>query len=70
LLVEAYAAIWLVMMAWLLLLWQKQASLTARLQGLESAIDRAEKKMTKPPQVASRATAKETARADAEEKAS
>ena len=31
LLVEAYAAIWLILMAWLLLLWRKQASLTARL---------------------------------------
>lgn len=41
LLVEAYAAIWLIMMMWLLLLWRKQASLNARLDGLEAAIDRA-----------------------------
>ena len=48
LLVEAYAAIWLVMMAWLFLLWNKSQSLTARLTGLEAAIDRAEKRATKP----------------------
>jgi hypothetical protein len=41
LLVEAYAAIWLILMAWLLLLWRKQQALTARLDGLEAAIDRA-----------------------------
>ncbi len=42
LLVEAYAAIWLVLMAWLLLMWRKQAKLAERLDGLEAAIDRAE----------------------------
>lgn len=41
LLVEAYAAIWLILMAWIFLLWRKQQSLTVRLDGLESAIDRA-----------------------------
>jgi hypothetical protein len=41
LLVEAYAAIWLILMAWLVLLWRKQASLTSRLDGLEAALDRA-----------------------------
>lgn len=41
LLVEAYAAIWLILMVWLVLLWNKQAALTSRLAGLESAIDRA-----------------------------
>lgn len=41
LLVEAYAAIWLILMAWLVLLWRKQASLSTRLDGLEAAIDRA-----------------------------
>lgn len=41
LLVEAYAAIWLILMAWIFMLWKKQASLTARLDGLEAAIDRA-----------------------------
>jgi hypothetical protein len=41
LLVEAYAAIWLILMVWLVLLWKKQATLTSRLDGLEAAIDRA-----------------------------
>ena len=42
LLVEAYSAIWLILMAWLFLMWRKQATLAARLDGLEAAIDRAE----------------------------
>ncbi len=42
LLVEAYAAIWLILMAWIFLMWRKQATLAARLDGLEAAIDRAE----------------------------
>ena len=42
LLVEAYAAIWLILMAWLLLMWRKQAKLAERIDGLEAAIDRAE----------------------------
>lgn len=41
LLVEAYAAIWLLLFAWIWLLWRKQAALGARLDGLEAAIDRA-----------------------------
>ena len=41
LVVEAYAAIWLILMAWIFLLWRKQQSLTQRLDGLEAAIDRA-----------------------------
>ena len=41
LVVEAYAAIWLILMAWIFLLWRKQQSLTTRLDGLEAAIDRA-----------------------------
>jgi CcmD family protein len=41
LLVEAYAAIWLILFAWIYLLWRKQASLGERLDGLEKAIDRA-----------------------------
>jgi CcmD family protein len=41
LVVEAYAAIWLILMAWIFLLWRKQQSLTSRLDGLEAAIDRA-----------------------------
>jgi CcmD family protein len=42
LLVEAYAAIWLIIIAWLFFMWRKQSSLSARLDGLEAAIDRAE----------------------------
>lgn len=48
LLVEAYAAIWLILMAWLLLLWRKQAGLTARITGLEAAIARAERRAASP----------------------
>lgn len=44
LMVEAYAAIWLILMAWLLLIWRKQADLSSRLTGLEGAIARAEKR--------------------------
>jgi CcmD family protein len=43
LMVEAYAAIWLVLMGWLVFLWRKQADLSARVSGLEGAIARAEK---------------------------
>jgi hypothetical protein len=41
LMVGAYAAIWVILMAWIFLLWRKQQSLTVRLDGLEAAIDRA-----------------------------
>jgi hypothetical protein len=41
LLVEAYAAIWLILMVWIFMLWRKGASLADRLDGLERAIDRA-----------------------------
>ena len=41
LLVVAYMAIWLLLMAWILMLWRKAQSLTSRLDGLEAAIDRA-----------------------------
>ena len=47
LLVEAYAAIWLVLMAWIFLLWRKQASLSVRLDGLERTIDRAAAELEK-----------------------
>lgn len=46
LMVEAYAAIWLIMMVWFALLWRKQTRLSARVAGLEGAIARAERKMT------------------------
>jgi CcmD family protein len=44
LMVEAYAAIWVILFAWIFFLWRKQATLNARVQGLEEALDRAEKK--------------------------
>ncbi len=41
LMVTAYAAIWVLLMAWIYMLWQKQAVLGERLEGLERSIDRA-----------------------------
>src|SRR5262245_43121207 len=41
LVVEAYAAIWIVLMVWILMLWRKQAAIAVRLDGLEQALDRA-----------------------------
>jgi CcmD family protein len=41
LMVEAYAAIWLILMIWIYMLWRKQASLAERLDDLERTIDRA-----------------------------
>ena len=51
LMVEAYAAIWLILMGWLLMMWRKQAELSTRVAGLEASLDRAEKRMIKdvPP---------------------
>ncbi len=43
LLVEAYAAIWLVLMVWLLMLWRKQRTLHERLDEVERGLARAEK---------------------------
>jgi hypothetical protein len=47
LMVEAYAAIWLVMMIWFFFIWRKQADLTARINGLEDALTRAEQSKSK-----------------------
>jgi hypothetical protein len=41
LLIEAYAVLWVILMAWVLFMWRRQASLGARLAGLEQALDRA-----------------------------
>lgn len=41
LLVSAYIAIWVILMAWIFLMWRKQASLAERLDDLERALDRA-----------------------------
>ena len=43
LLVEAYALIWLLLLAWLVIVWRKQNAVSARLRDLEAAIDRAER---------------------------
>ncbi len=49
LMVEAYAAIWMVVMFWLILLWRKQATLNGRIDELEKAIDRAAAKQVPAP---------------------
>jgi hypothetical protein len=41
LLVAAYGALWTILFFWLVLVWRKQASLTARLDALQREIDRA-----------------------------
>jgi hypothetical protein len=59
LMVEAYAAIWLIMLAWFFFIWRKQADITDRVRGLEAAIDRAEKRMQKD-KAGSSSSSKET----------
>jgi CcmD family protein len=41
LLVIAYAALWLIVFAWIALVWRKQRGLDARLSDLERVIDKA-----------------------------
>jgi hypothetical protein len=41
LLVEAYAAIWLIMFALILLSWRRQRGLEGRVDGLQAALDKA-----------------------------
>ncbi len=41
LLVTAYIALWVILMAWLFMMWRKQGRLSARLNELERALDRA-----------------------------
>jgi hypothetical protein len=63
LMVEAYAAIWLILMVWLVFIWRKQAQLTARVEGLEGAIARATGKVAvknAPKTGTEKETAKET----------
>ena len=45
LLIEAYSAVWLILMAWLIALWRKERAMATRLQGLEQALDRAAAKL-------------------------
>ena len=47
LLVSAYAVLWVILMAWLLLLWRKQANLHAKIDDLEKTLDRAAAKLEK-----------------------
>lgn len=47
LLVEAYAVLWVILMAWLWISWRKQAALHGRLAELERALDRAAAKAEK-----------------------
>jgi CcmD family protein len=47
LMVEAYTVIWMILMVWLVVLWRKQSRLNQRLDGLESAIDRAASRTAK-----------------------
>jgi hypothetical protein len=47
LLIEAYAFLWIVLMAWLVFQWRRQGALNARVEGLERAIDRAAAKAEK-----------------------
>jgi hypothetical protein len=41
LLVSAYATLWVILIAWIALVWRKQSSLGARLTDLEREIDKA-----------------------------
>ncbi len=41
LMVTAYALIWVILMVWLLMMWQKSRALAARVDELDLAIDRA-----------------------------
>lgn len=45
LMVTAYVLVWALVLGYVVVLWRKQAALGARLEGLESAIVRAEKKL-------------------------
>ena len=47
LLVSAYTVLWLIMMAWVVLVWRKQAGINGRIDDLERAIDRAAVKAEK-----------------------
>jgi hypothetical protein len=45
LLVEAYAVCWVILMAWLWVMWRKQKALHDKIDGLEKTIDRAAAKL-------------------------
>jgi CcmD family protein len=46
LLVEAYAAIWLILFAFLFLSWRRQGAIEKRIRSLEDALDKARKAET------------------------
>lgn len=48
LLVEAYAVLWVILMAWIFLLWRKQSRMHARLDDLEKILDAAAAKQSAP----------------------
>jgi hypothetical protein len=48
LMVIAYAALWVILIAWVALVWRKQASLTSRLDDLERVIDEAARNAGNP----------------------
>lgn len=60
LMVEAYAAIWLIMMVWLAFIWRKSQTLAARVEGLEGALARAEQKVQTTKAKAKPAATEET----------
>jgi len=41
LLVEAYAVLWIILMAWLLVLWRRQAEMNRRIDQLDRVLDKA-----------------------------
>lgn len=47
LVVAAYSILWLILMAWLFVMWRKQASLHAKIDDLEKTLDRAAAKLEK-----------------------
>jgi CcmD family protein len=49
LLVTAYAALWIVLFAWIAVLWRKQGALHARLADLERVLDKAAAKQDAKP---------------------
>jgi hypothetical protein len=49
LLVTAYAALWVILIAWVALVWRKQAALTTRLDDLERVIDETARKQPGGP---------------------
>lgn len=47
LVIAAYSILWVILMAWLFVMWRKQASLHAKIDDLEKTLDRAAAKLEK-----------------------